>query len=70
MNEQPPEGHIYVSCEVCGEKALLPHDAPTINRAGRRVTVAELLETETLGSCGPWRCPRHPLRNYTNLRFA
>lgn len=63
---------MYVQCEVCGERALLPWDSMTLDRFGRRVTVRELMETETAASAGAWRCPRHPLRENrkANGRYA
>lgn len=59
--ESVPEGHVYVSCAVCGERALLKHDYLTRDRYGRSVTIGELLTHESLESCGEWRCPRHPI---------
>ena len=60
--QRTPDGGVYVECEVCGERAYLAPDRMTRNRAGQQVTVEELFRTETLDSCGPWRCGRHKSR--------
>lgn len=56
-----PGDEFYVSCSVCGERAVLPDDAPSRDADGRRTTVGENRRRygdEYLLAL-PWTCPRH-----------
>lgn len=62
--------NLYAQCCVCGERAMLPMDAPTHNRDGKRTTVGELIASGEPAVFGTWYCNRHTERQSRSRRYA